>query len=147
MNTNKPSKNKFRVSSFIKFWLPTFFWTVVVCYLSLTDSGLPGIKFRFILESDKYAHIAIYFVLTLLLIRSWANAFLTIKINYLLFFASVQSISYGILMEVLQKLLTHSRHFDLKDIYANIFGSIAAVTTYMVYRRFFSKEKSDIKSQ
>lgn len=143
MNTKKQSKTNFQVRSFLNSWLPTFTWIIVVCYLSLAESGLPNIKFRFILESDKFAHIGIYSVLTLLLIRSWAKAFKTKPRGFLLLSASLQAISFSIIMEVLQKLLTNTRHFDLKDIYANIGGTIVGAIIYMLYYRITSKHSSD----
>lgn len=146
MNTKRQSKTNFQVRSFLNSWLPTFSWIIVVCYLSLADSGLPNIRFHFILESDKIAHIGIYFVLTLLLIRSWSNLFSKKAHGYLLISASLQAISFSIIMEVLQNLLTKTRHFDLKDIYANIGGTILGAIIYVLYHRFFSRNTSDYKA-
>ena len=146
MNTKKLSKNNFRLRSFLKSWLPTFFWILLVCYLSLADSGLPEIKFRFILESDKIAHIGIYFVLTVLLTRSWSNVFSTKGLRFLLIFSSVQVISFSIILEVLQKLITTTRQFDLKDIYANITGVIVGVIIFILFKRFFLRSKSDFNA-
>ena len=56
--------------------------------------------------------------------RSWAIVIPGITPVYLFLLASLQAISFGIVMEILQKLLTHTRHFDKQDIYANIGGAI-----------------------
>jgi glycopeptide antibiotics resistance protein len=146
MNTKRQSKTKFQVRSFLNSWLPTFTWIIVVFYLSLADSGLPEIKFRFILESDKIAHLVIYSVLNFLLLRSWSSVFSAITTNFLLIFASLQAISFSIIMEVLQKYLTSTRQFDMKDIYANIGGTIAGAVIYLLYHRFFSRNTSDNKA-
>jgi hypothetical protein len=146
MNINKLSKNKFQVRYFLKIWLPTVFWTIVVCYLSLVDSGLPNIKFRFILESDKIAHIGIYLVFNLLLLRSWKNAFSSHSLGNLITFVSLQVVIFSVLMELLQKLLTKHRHFDFKDIYANIAGVTIAVIVFLLFNKYFSKKASDKKA-
>ena len=143
MNTKKLSKNNFRLRSFLKSWLPTFFWILLVCYLSLADSGLPEIKFRFILESDKIAHIGIYFVLTVLLTRSWSNVILKKGLKYLLILSAFQVICFGIIMEVLQKLITTTRQFDVRDIYANIAGTVIGAIFYLLFHKFFSQTSSD----
>ena len=143
MNTKRQSKTNLQVGSFFDSWLPTFLWIIVVCYLSLTDSGLPKIKFRFILEADKIAHIVIYMVLTYLLMRSWAKMLSTINPGYIFLLATTQSISFSIIMEVLQKLLTNTRHFDLKDIYANIGGTIVGAILYLLFHRYISRSSTN----
>ena len=143
MNTKRQSKTNFQVRPFLNSWLPTFTWIFVVCYLSLTDSGLPEIKFRFILESDKIAHLVFFSVLNFLLLRSWSRVFSAITSYFLLIFASLQAICFSIIMEVLQKYLTNTRQFDMKDIYANIGGAIAGAAIYLLYQRFFSRNISD----
>ena len=146
MNTNKLSKNNSPFRLLIDTWLPTFFWIIVVCYLSLADSGLPNIKFRFILESDKIAHIGIYSVLTLLFIRSLVKAMLVKSIGNKLLISSLLAISFSIVMEVLQKTLTKTRQFDLHDIYANFTGVIIGVIIFILFKRFFLRSKSDFNA-
>lgn len=143
MNTKKQSKTNSRIRSFFYSWLPTFLWLIVVCYLSLADSGLPKIRFRLFLESDKIAHLAIYFVLTYLLMRSWELLFIKIGVVYLFLLASFQSISFSIIMEVLQKLVTKTRHFDRHDIYANIAGTIIGALFYLLIQKIVLKGSSD----
>jgi len=143
MNIKRLSKINFWSRSFLKSWLPTFLWIIVVCYLSLADSGLPEVKFRFILESDKIAHIVIYSVLNLLLLRSWAKVISIKNPGYLVILASLQAISFSIIMEVLQELLTNTRHFDMKDIYANIGGTIVGAIIYIMYHKIFPRSSSD----
>lgn len=142
MNTNKPSKNNSPFRSFVVFWLPTFSWVILICYLSLADSDLPEIKFRFILESDKIAHLGFYSVLTFLLVRSWLNIFSAKSLVYILILSSVQAISFSIIMEVLQKLITTTRQFDLTDIYANIAGTVIGAFSYLLIFKLFSKASS-----
>lgn len=142
MNTRKQSKINQHFFSFIKSWLPTFSWIFLICYSSLTDSGLPEIKFCFILESDKIAHIGIYSVLTILLVRSWVHVFGPKALIYLLILSSIQVISFSIIMEFLQKLLTKTRHFDLKDIIANISGTVVGVILSWLFYKFLYRSSS-----
>jgi hypothetical protein len=143
MNTKRQSKTRSQVRSFSYSWLPTFLWIIVVFYLSLTDSGLPDIKFRLILESDKIAHIIIYSVLTYLLMRSWKMVYPPIGRGYLFLIATVQAISFSIVMEVLQKVLTKTRHFDKQDIYANIAGTIVGALIYLLFQKIISRSSAE----
>ena len=143
MNTKRQSKTRSQVRSFSNSWLPTFLWIIVVFYLSLTDSGLPDIKFRLILESDKIAHIIIYTVLTYLLMRSWKLVYQPISKFFLFLIATIQAISFSIVMEMLQKVLTKTRHFDKHDIYANIAGTIVGALIYLLFKKTTSGSPSE----
>lgn len=142
MNTKKQSKTNFPSRSFVVFWLPTFIWAVVICYLSLNDSDLSEIKFRFILESDKIAHLLMYFVLTVLLIRSWVGIFSSKALLYMLIISSVQVISFSILLEGLQKLLTSTRQFSFDDIFANIAGTVFGAIIMLIFYNYLSPKSS-----
>lgn len=102
------------------------FWTIVIAVLSLIPSSeIPSISLNSKVPVDKIAHIFLYAIYTLLigkyLIDSSYNKGLRIMIVLTI------TISYGILMEVLQYYLSPSRFFDMLDIIANIIGSIVGL--------------------
>ncbi len=78
-------------------------------------------------NSDKYGHFLAYFILSL----SWLNVIKKrlhkIIVSYIIIFFLI---SYGIILEVLQDILTSHRQADLLDIVANSVGVIFAVLLY-----------------
>ncbi|WP_164914138.1 VanZ family protein [Aquimarina sediminis] len=86
--------------------------------------------------SDKYAHFIAYFTVTV----AWTlYLFFSEKLNkglrQSLIISSVASVLYGILMEVLQSLLTTYRSSDWYDVVANTCGTIFAVFIFVVLKR------------
>jgi glycopeptide antibiotics resistance protein len=57
-----------------------------------------------------------------------------------------KAVSFSIIMEVLQKLLTNSRHFDIFDIYANIGGTIIGAVLFMLFQKFFPRSLSEMRA-
>ena len=76
-------------------------------------------------NSDKLGHFLAYFLLSL----SWFSA-LKNKFNNNLII--ILLISYGIIIEVLQEVLTVHRQADFKDVLANSMGVILA---YLLYQK------------
>lgn len=76
---------------------------------------------------DKYVHSFMYFVLAF----SWLKSIEAIK-NYKYYFYQLLFIImlYGIVIEVLQEVLTTKRHGDIKDVIANIVGLTIAGIVY-----------------
>ena len=101
------------------------FWLVVVAVLSL----LPGddIPRWDIPYLDKYVHVMMYAGISFL----WGNVFgfrfrprkLLQKLTLLL----LASLSYGLLMEILQQTIAVHRAFDWLDMAANAAGSITGI--------------------
>ena len=83
-------------------------------------------------NSDKYGHFLAYFILSL----SWLNVFKKSLdkniINYIIIFLLI---CYGIILEVLQDILTTHRQADLYDIFANSAGVIFAVILFNKMRK------------
>lgn len=90
--------------------------------------GVPSLGTSF---DDKIGHFGAYAIFTLLIF----NYFNAKKIRRALFYALIIASSYGFLMELLQKLLTSGREFDLYDALANSFGAIIAVLFIIFYRK------------
>ncbi|HMB99669.1 MAG TPA: VanZ family protein [Flavobacteriaceae bacterium] len=76
--------------------------------------------------TDKIFHFLTYGILTILWYYTWLNKSRSKQIVALIL-ATLISISFGIIIEVLQDNLTSTRIFDLKDIFANVLGIIVAV--------------------
>lgn len=97
-------------------------WTIAITVASLISVGempkvdLPG--------NDKTIHFLFYFVLTLL----WYVALERKYKNRLLKFLIVgASIIYGIIIEILQGVLTQNRQADVYDALANSVGAFLAL--------------------
>ena len=104
--------------------------TVLIAIISLIS--LKGVHLLKTQNSDKYGHFLTYFILGL----SWLNA---IKnplhknfINYIIIFLII---CYGIILEVLQDVLTTYRQADLLDIIANSAGVIFALILYNLMKK------------
>lgn len=99
------------------------FLTLFITFISLVSlKGMTQIKME---NSDKIGHLLSYFLLSL----SWFFA-LKNKFNNLLII--ILLISYGIIIEVLQEVLTVHRQADFIDVLANSFGVILA---YLFYKK------------
>jgi VanZ family protein len=81
---------------------------------------------------DKVVHGFMYFLLSL----SWLNTLGSKKenVNYVLQILFLITL-YGIIIEVLQEVLTTYRHGDIKDVIANIIGAIIAVLVFKLIRK------------
>lgn len=90
--------------------------------------------------TDKIFHFLTYGLLTILWYQTWLTKFRSKKTTAL-FLAIVISISFGIIIEVLQDNITSTRIFDLKDILANILGVILAIGIITLKNRFEVKNE------
>jgi VanZ family protein len=103
--------------------------------------GIPGneinkVKFIDIPQFDKVVHFILYFVFTLLLIsesnKQRQNRKVTVES---ILIAAVFALSYGVLIEVLQKYLFINRSAEILDVVANTFGYLIAVISYKSVNR------------
>lgn len=83
--------------------------------------------------SDKLVHSSAYLILTL----SWLLSFkLILKKSRLFFLVLFAIFIYGIIIEVLQEILTSYRQADYYDIIANLLGiTIAGFIFYAVFKK------------
>lgn len=106
--------------------LALIFWIVFITTLSLVSlKGLPKVSPQ---NADKYVHFLFYFILTLLLILNLVNKVGLKQSIIISFFIAV---FYGIIIEILQGVLTENRSPELADALFNSFGSFTA--TIVVY--------------
>lgn len=98
------------------------FWTIAVTIASLISfNSMPKVE---VPGNDKTVHFIFYFVFTLL----WYFALeKKIKKGSLKFVIVGAAIIYGIIIEVLQGVLTQDRQADIYDALANSGGAIVAL--------------------
>ena len=107
---------------------PAIIWAIVIFALSISA----GVQVPKALEKlgapDKLAHAAAYFVLALL----WIRAFYASKQSFTkaVAWGLGLSISFGILMEIIQFCFFPHRYFEFLDIVANIIGSLLSVFVF-----------------
>lgn len=114
------------------FWLATI-WTVIITVLSLVSfHSIPSVK---IIGSDKTVHFLFYLLFVILWGLARKKTYFNSK--YVLFVV-ISAISYGIIIEVLQGVLTSSRQADFYDVLANTAGAIVgSVILFVVKSKFF----------
>ena len=104
-------------------------YAMLILFLSLASlRGIPSLGTSF---DDKIGHFGAYFIFTLL-IYNYCNS---LKIKSKLFYAFIIAASYGFLMELLQKLLTTGRQYDLYDALANAFGAVIAIVVITIFKK------------
>jgi VanZ family protein len=113
-------------------------WTATVAYFCLLSSNeLPSIA----LGMDKVGHIAFHFGITL----SWFLYFKSRKSNMgyksALIKAFLFSFCFGIVIEFCQAFFTTTRQADIKDVFANIFGALLAVSVVLLTKKFLKPKK------
>lgn len=98
-------------------------WLITITILSLVEpENFTKIDVK---NSDKYAHFITYFWLTLLLYLALPKN--QLNLNSRLLFSFLFSVIYGIIIELLQGLVTVKRQPEIMDVFANTFGSFIAV--------------------
>jgi len=107
--------------------------TVLIAIMSLIS--LKGVHILKTQNSDKYGHFLTYFILGLSWLYAIKNPSRKIFINYLIIFLII---CYGIILEVLQDILTTYRQADSYDIIANSAGVIFAVIFYNLLKKKIS---------
>ncbi|GGD33732.1 VanZ family protein [Flavobacterium orientale] len=98
-------------------------WIVTITLLSLVESeNLPRIDVK---NSDKLGHFVFYFLLTLFLFLALPKQ--RLNLGSKLLFSFLFSVIYGIIIEILQGVITVKRQPEILDVFANTFGSLVAI--------------------
>lgn len=110
--------------NFLKQNYKSIIWATIILIASLSRISTPDIlKDNLIPQSDKLVHIAIYTIFSfLLLLENPEN-----KGKYL---RLLLAFIYGVLMEILQYLLTDYRSMELNDVIANMVGVFFGLFLY-----------------
>lgn len=104
--------------------------TLIITFLSLfrVSPVIPKLNLN---HADKYQHAVAYFVVTLSWIWSFQtrnnNKSMQLRILFAVFF-------FGVLMEVLQEVMTNYRTADVFDVLANTSGIVLAYLFFKVTR-------------
>lgn len=104
-------------------------YCLIIAVLSLLPpSEFPSQLFNF----DKLAHFGVYLIMSfLMLFFFWKKEFSRKSVSYTCLF----SISYGILLEILQNTSFSQREFDIFDIAANIIGALFGVILFKLIKK------------
>lgn len=110
-------------------------WTVVITVLSLVSiNSVPKVH---IPGKDKVVHFLFYLVFVILWSFTKVKLYFKLKYDFIIV---LFAIVYGIIIEVLQSVLTQTREADIYDVFANSIGAIAGfIGFYCVKNNFFSK--------
>ncbi len=93
------------------------------------NDKLPSIE-----NSDKVYHAIAYFIFMILWYYTFYFKF-KLKKNKALLLAFIASVSFGILMEILQGVLTKTRQSDVNDVIANTIGVILALLMLILLKK------------
>ena len=110
-------------------------WTIFIIVASLVSfNSVPKVK---VVGSDKVVHFLFYLVFVIF--WSLAKKQSYFKINYSLLIVII-AIVFGIIIEILQGVLTKTRQADFYDVVANSLGAIVGcVVLFCVKNKFFNK--------
>lgn len=115
--------------------LPWIAWVILVCVLSfLPGDRLPEVKWDFI-SIDTLAHLGMYSILAALLFTGFAIKNLNLSKVRLYLLLTLAAIAFGVMVELVQEFFIYKRHFSMKDIVANSFGTIFGILAMVFVTR------------
>ena len=120
------------MNSFWKNHWKSIIWAIIILVLcSIPGNQINKIKIIDIPQFDKFVHFTFYFVFTLLLIseNNKQRDHKKVTVDAILMAATI-SLSYGALIEVIQKVLVINRGADIWDMVANTVGFLVAAINY-----------------
>ncbi len=109
-------------------------YTLAITVLFLLPAkDIPGVAIRF---GDKWAHIFVFLILTLIwllitLVKNWLT-------KYRVFWVSFLALLYGIIIEALQERFFETRSADIWDVVADIVGILLAVLLFLIMKKRIS---------
>ncbi|MFM9825710.1 VanZ family protein [Flavobacterium sp.] len=108
------------------------FWTGIIVYFSLVQCN--DLPFKSVSNIDKLVHSFFHFVFIILWFLYFNIKLKCLKLTKFLLISVVFSMFFGIGIEILQEILTTSRHADVVDVFANISGaSLASIFIFYFY--------------
>lgn len=115
-------------------FLIALFWTVLVTYTCLVQSSdVPVINIR---NLDKYIHVFFHFVFTFVWFLFFRKQFKFRNTFKPLLIAFLLSIVFGIIIEILQGLVTTTRSAEGLDFLANLIGATLAFFTVIICYKY-----------
>jgi len=111
--------------------IPAICWCILILILSFSSpENLPSVS---IIGIDKFAHLAVYFVLSFLACFGFVKYGYSLK-NTMILSLLIAS-SFGIMVEFAQKYFFSSRSFEELDIIANIIGTILGICIFRLFKK------------
>jgi VanZ family protein len=106
--------------------------SLLLLYLSLAKSGqFDKIQLANIPYLDKIVHFAMYFILMSVIVLEHRKS---LKNSWNLLLLALIPLAYGILMEILQLILTSTRSGDIYDALADAAGVFAAAILWLIFK-------------
>ena len=116
------------------FFCAAVFWTGIIAYFCLVQ--LNNVPFANVSNIDKLVHAFFHFVFTSLWFLFFKKHFSNSNRLKPLLISFLLSFGFGISIEILQELITATRHADLFDVLANLFGATSAIVGIFLWNRF-----------
>lgn len=119
-----------------KHWKSIIWAAFIIVLCGIPGNQMNKVKIIDIPHLDKFVHFVLYSVFTLLLIseNNRQRVHRKVTVDAILIAASI-SLSYGVLIEVLQKVLFINRGADIWDMIANTAGFLVAAISYRSVNR------------
>ena len=116
----------------IRYYLAPIFWAGVILFLSSVPStDLPDFSFWTFFTFDKFAHVAMYGVLSFQVMKACVRQYANWSIRYNAVKVTLFTvILYGGLIELFQEFILTDRHGDWLDLISNIVGTIIGITIF-----------------
>ena len=109
-------------------------WTGVIAYFCLVKSSeLPIVN---IPNIDKCVHAFFHFVFTFVWFSFFRKQLKYDTVFKPLLYSLLFSFVFGIVIEILQELVTTTRHADILDVLANLTGAILAMFAIRICNKF-----------
>ena len=107
-------------------------------YLSLANSHtFDKVSFLDFQYTDKIVHFTMYFgLMSVIILENRKN----LTNSWKLLLAAIIPLSYGILMEILQALLTSTRTASIYDVLSNFSGIVVAILIWQLMKSKISEE-------
>lgn len=112
-------------------------FAILILWLSFADPGtFSDINLPHIPYLDKVVHTCIYFTYTFILLIEYRHRLVS-PIRYLVL--SSFPFLFGLMIEILQSLLTNFRSGEILDVVVNTIGIGSAVVSWMILKKLFPK--------
>lgn len=117
---------------FLRFQLYTLLWASFILLMSFyPGKDLPKVDFWQLLTFDKFMHIGCYGLLFMLMnigaMKQYGYSIKRYKISGIVFGICF---FYGIMIEILQPIVSNDRFFDIFDVLANTMGCVFGIFLY-----------------
>lgn len=100
-------------------------WTVLTLWLSVASiRNIRSIIMFDLFSWDKAGHFVVYLIMTFLWCKGLSH------ISRIRFFVIIFSVSFGVLMEIIQFYSSIGRTFEVDDIIANTLGALAGILIF-----------------